>query len=232
MTLTTIIFDLDDTLIDTGPLYDTVIEESCALIEHAVPAGPGFAAIRRLQEKLDISGVHQFGFSTDRFPWSLAETYRAVTRQAGAPVRSEVERELERLGHSVYDTVPELIVPARELLTELGARYELMLYTLGVEKLQRRKIEHHGLQELVREVHIVGEKSADQLRRIIGERDPAVVLVVGDSLRGEVAPAVAVGCRAVFIKRPSAWSYHEVPVNGPYHTINELGELPALLARL
>ena len=58
---------------------------------------------------------------------------------------------------------------------------------------------------------------------------PESVVVVGDSPRGEVAPAVTLGCRAVLVRRPDVWAYHAAVIEGPYHTVDDVTELAALL---
>jgi len=221
----TVIFDLDDTLIDTGPLYDRAIDDFITVISSSLPVQLDTEELRRLQEDIDIGAVKDIGFSKDRFPWSLAETYRVIAKQHRIEIDAALESQMESIGHSVYDSVPELLPDAQTILTLLQNRYEVILYTLGVPSIQQRKIDHHNLQRFFQKIHIVGTKDVAQLREVIGARTPASVIVIGDSLRGEIAPAVELGCQAVFFVRAKAWRFHEVEVNGPYRQINALSEL-------
>lgn len=61
---------------------------------------------------------------------------------------------------------------------------------------------------------------------------PARVLVVGDSLTNDIAPALALGCPAVHLKGRSWASAASQPLpTGHYHTITALSELPPLVTQ-
>jgi putative hydrolase of the HAD superfamily len=226
--LRTILFDLDDTLLETSPVYFRVIDAFVARLVRELP-GVSEDEVRALQDEIDVRAAHAVGFAKHRFPESFVETYRALARREDHEVLSAVEQELLALGYSVFERAPDMVSGARELLEKLRGRVELVLYTLGVPEVQRVKVEHHGLERLFDEVHIVPRKSVEQLRTVVNGRPPAEVLVIGDSLRGEIGPALALGCRAVWVRRRDGWSYHSAEVEGSYLTIDSLDELEALL---
>jgi len=226
----TIVFDLDDTLIETSPRYQQVLERFAECVAQAIPT-VGRAEALALQDEIDIEAAKRVGFDKSRFPWSLAETYRVLAKRAGGQPAPETEQSLVALGYTVFDEPPELCAGAADLLTELKGVAELLLYTLGVPEVQQAKVLHHGFDRVFDEVHIVPRKTTDALRAVLGERVPAEVMVVGDSLRGEVAPAVALGCRAVHIKRPVSWAYHHAEVDGAYQTIERISDLRGLVLR-
>lgn len=225
----TVVFDLDDTLIATAPLYERAIDATVTRVVAAFPGALPYAAVRELQEEIDIAAVSRFGFAGDRFPWSLAETARQAAAGTGLPCPPGLEEELTALGNSIYDEVPGVFADTFAVLDALRGRYELILYTLGVAAIQNRKIDHHRLRPYFTAVHIVNRKDRDQLAAVIGSRPPASVLVAGDSLRGEVAPAAALGCHAVYVRSFEPWRYNTVDVPGPYTTITAIGDLLPLL---
>ncbi|MFH0900744.1 MAG: HAD family hydrolase [Pseudomonadota bacterium] len=222
----TIVFDLDDTLLATAPLYDAVLDRFSSLVAQYL--GCDQTLVRELQEEIDIKAVEEVGFSKDRFPWSLAETYRVLAARLGVVASATVADELCRLGLSTLETVPDMIPGARSLLEELRPSFELLLYTLGAPEIQRRKIEHHALDRLFDEIHVVGDKTVDELRRVLGGRQPQRVMVVGDSLRGEIGPAVKTGCRAVLVRRHQPWRYLLAEVPGHYETVDDVAAVVPL----
>jgi putative hydrolase of the HAD superfamily len=226
----TVIFDLDDTLIETGPVYDRALDRFLEVMGRALP-GADLPEVKRLQEEIDVEAVREVGFVKDRFPWSLAETYRVVCGKAGVPVDATVVDQVTALGFSVFDGVPRMFDGVRELLEELRQRYQLRLYTLGVPEVQLVKVRHHGLDALFHQVHVVREKSVDQLRRVVGACRPEEVLVVGDSMRGEIGPALELGCHAAWVRRPQQWQYHRAEVSGAYVTVDDVTELRRLLSQ-
>lgn len=225
----TIVFDLDDTLIATAPLYERAIDLAVKRVVDAFPGTLPYAAVRELQEEIDIAAVSRYGFSADRFPWSLAETARQAAARSGLTCPPELEHELRALGNAIYDDVPELFPDTFTVLDALRGRYELILYTLGITAIQDRKIDYHRLRPYFSAVHIVSRKNTEQLAAVIAPRPPASVLVAGDSLRGEVAPAAALGCHAVYVRAFAPWRYNTVVVPGPYTTITAIGDLLPLL---
>ncbi len=223
-----ILFDMDDTLIDTTTSFLEVVEH---FVERLAPLLPMASKeeIRELQEQIDVRLVAERGFARGRFAESLIETWRTLAARYGVAEVPGLEAELLEIGHSVFAALPPLMPGARELLHELKGRVELVLYTLGVPEIQGPKILHHGFDRLFDEVHIVPTKTAEQLRRSINGRELSRVMVVGDSLRWEIAPALELGCRAVWVKRKKSWGYHQVEVTGCYSTVEELSELRGLL---
>lgn len=220
----TVIFDLDDTLIDTTPAYMHKIDALVDLLASDLPEVPR-ETIRAVQETIDLRLVEAHGFSSDRFPASFVETYHQLAREQGVRLRPEIETACLALGKSVFDKPPAMVDGAVSLLDDLQGRCELMLYTMGVRELQEWKIDHHCLAPRFDEIHIVSDKTVDRLRTVVGARRPNEVMVVGDSLRCEIAPAVSLGCRAVWVKRAIAWKFHDATVDGDYSAIERLHEL-------
>ncbi|HNW92220.1 MAG TPA: HAD family hydrolase [bacterium] len=230
MAIRTIVFDLDDTLIATAPRYETAITATVDRVAAAFPGAMSAAAIRELQEDIDIAAVRDHGFSVDRFPWTLGETARQVARRANQPCPAALAHELEQYGYAVYDEVPPVFPDTVATLDALAERYELILYTLGIPDLQNRKIDENRLRERFAAVHVVPSKTRAQLAAVIAPRPPASVLVAGDSLRGEIAPAVELGCHAVQVCCFPPWRYNTIPVPGPYDTVAAVSGLLALPA--
>lgn len=226
----TVVFDLDDTLIATAPLYENAIDATVQRVTAACGGALSAAAVRELQEEIDIAAVARFGFAGDRFPWSLAETARQAAARCGRACPPDLPRELEELGQRIYDDVPEVFPDTFATLDALRGRIELILYTLGVPAIQNRKIDHHRLRPYFSAVHVVNRKTTEQLATVIAPRPPATVLVAGDSLRGEIAPAVALGCHAVFVRCFTPWRYNDVVVPGPYATVSAVSGIIPLLA--
>ncbi len=72
-----IIFDGDDTLWETAPLYARAKKEFFARMSSL-----GFdpLEVKKTFQLIDIANVDRLGFSKERFPTSMAETYRLLAR--------------------------------------------------------------------------------------------------------------------------------------------------------
>lgn len=218
----TILCDLDDTLVVTSPLYTRAIDSLIELLHAVLPEGVPAEAIREAQESVDghLTGS---AFDPERFPRSFMETYRHFCGAAGCLPDPSIERRCLELGRRVYEDTPPLSPHVDEFLSALAPRADLWLYTLGVEHIQRPKIDSHGLSRYFDAVHIVPDKSVDTLRALIANRAPNTCAIVGDSLRFEINPGIALGIFAVHIRHDVTWKFAQSPpLSGAYHAAEDL----------
>jgi putative hydrolase of the HAD superfamily len=117
----------------------------------------------------------------------------------------------------------------------LQERYRLILITKGDLFDQERKLAASGLAEYFAAVEIVSDKTEAIYRRIFTQHadGPARTLMVGNSLKSDVLPALATGGFGVYVPHDLTWSFEhaEEPADNPrYARIAHLGELPAAIA--
>lgn len=186
-----VVFDLDDTLMDTlGQCVRAAQREAAAAMRAAGLAAP-LESILALREAFQGQAV-----DLDRL---VAETLgaRDVARVAAAGRRAFFERDPGRL-------VPHPFVP--EVLAAVRARARCVLLTAGAPRTQRTKIERLGLGAAFDETLFV-DSLAGQDKQVALQAwlqrtglPPERVLVVGDRPRGEIAAARALGCPAMRIR--------------------------------
>ena len=132
----------------------------------------------------------------------------------------------------------ELLEGVEAALGELNGRYDLLLITKGDLFDQESKLARSGLAELFSGVEIVSEKNADSYRAILKRRgiQPEEFVMVGNSLRSDVAPVVEVGAKAVHIPYHVTWHHELVPEESlpreGWQRIANISELSGLLAGL
>lgn len=95
---------------------------------------------------------------------------------------------------------------------------------------QEAKIAASGIEGLFSGIEIVSDKTPAVFARILAKhaKDPATVMVAGDSMRSDVLPALAAGAWAAHIPHPLAWSHEKSA--GPdeelqFRELAHLGEL-------
>jgi putative hydrolase of the HAD superfamily len=222
-----IIFDLDDTLIHTGIIYEKFAKKFVlSLVQDIKFNKLTVPEIIELQTNIDIDMIKKYGFKTERFPLSFAETYKFICGKYGYCFEKKLANKYIQIGNCIFETVPEIIDGTLETLKELKRRsYELIIYTLGEKKLQEFKILKNKLNEYVDDYFIVEHKNKETLLKICGEVAPAECAIAGDSLKGEVAPGVELGLKTFYIKRPRTWSYLYTKVDGNYWTISSIKQM-------
>jgi putative hydrolase of the HAD superfamily len=192
---TAVYFDLDGTLLEWSRSFADLFAE-------AYPGEATEAALdtfdARLRTELDAAaedpvatafGAVRDAYGVDADPANLAASF----------VRAEVE-------------ATRLRPSARELLRAVAERHRVGVLTNGAANVQRRKVDHHGLADLLDAVVVSGAvgvaKPDDGIFVTARERLPADAHVyVGDSYEEDVAPALANGFGAVYVgeeTRPEA----------------------------
>lgn len=193
-----VVFDGDDTLWRTEPLYDRARQDARLVVENE---GLDGARWEELQRRLDVANVARFGLSAKRFPTSCLEAYLTVCGEVGrAPVAAVAEK-VEEAASRVFDERAPLMPGATRVLTRLRDRYRLVLLTQGDETVQRRRVTASRLAHLFDDVVIVPAKTADILVDVLQrvEADPDDTWMVGNSIPSDVRPALAAGMRAVWV---------------------------------
>ena len=228
--LTAIGFDADDTLWQNEHFYRLTQARFAALLA-------GHAEEGVLSEKLletERRNLARYGFGIKGFTLSMIETAIEVTNGA---IGADVIREILAAGRDMLVHPVETLPHVRETLEALAGRYRLILITKGDLFDQERKLAESGLGELFQAVEIVSDKTADTYRRIFEEHadGPAHSMMVGNSLKSDIVPAISAGSWGVYVPHELNWSleHDEEPVASPrYRRLADLGGLTALLDRI
>jgi len=150
----------------------------------------------------------ELNYSPTRFPRSFEDTATYFLGE-GDP-RIAVAR---FLGEAVFAATA--IVPADVdfCLTELAKTHRLALLTVGDHEVQMMRLRHFGRQSHFEAVKVVERKDAAALASFLTEigADPAQSWMIGDSVRSDIIPAIAVGLKAIHLE---AANWHEMEVAG------------------
>lgn len=225
-----IVFDLDDTLLDTGPCFNDAIDEFIEGVREHFHGVYEAEEIRRVQEETDVPSQAGGGFDATRFPKSFVATYRHFCRERKIEPDIASEKRWYKLGWDAFNKVPDIYEDALHVLESLRGRADLRLYTLGVEETQSAKIRAHGLDRIFSRTHIVSRKDAAALQAMTSDAAPSSIAVVGDSIRYEINPALELGYFAIHIRKENPWKHMIVPpVSEEYHEAENLTQARAIL---
>lgn len=210
--VTTLGFDADDTLWQNEQFFRDTEGRFLDLLadfgDRTMLANRLFAVEKR--------NIPLYGFGIKGFVLSMIETALEVSdgRLDQTMMTAILAMGREMLRHPV-----ELLPGVRETLETLAARYPLILITKGDLFDQERKLTASGLADLFHAVEIVSEKSASTYARVFAARGdgPDKGLMVGNSLRSDILPALEAGAFAVHIPHDLTWLYEHVeePVDHP-----------------
>ena len=221
--LTTIGFDADDTLWQNEQFYALTRERYYELLkDHADPA--------KLVAELDQTErrmLKLYGFGAKGFILSMVDTAIAVT---DGKIPAAVVAEIMEVGRGMLTHPVELLPHAREAVEALTGRYKLVLVTKGDLFHQESKVAGSGLAELFNGIEIVSDKSRATYERVFFRHGdgPERAMMIGNSLKSDVLPAIEAGSWGVFVPHDLTWivEHADEPDGHPkFRKIAHLGEL-------
>ncbi|MEM8727800.1 MAG: HAD family hydrolase [Chlamydiota bacterium] len=216
-----IIFDLDDTLIDTsGSIVPAVLKNALIAMEGV---GLSVANFNRSYDEL---------LRLDTFHSSSAEAIQEFLEINKAPVQC-----LDAALNAVYESpgFSETIRPvedAIEVLEQLSMRHPLVLVTKGKEKIQREKMKRAGIAtRLFTKLYFCMDEDKKKTYRKVHQEtgiSPVNALVCGDRIYLDLTPAKELGYKTVQLRRGRGLGNTGFKKDVDY-TILYLKELEALL---
>jgi putative hydrolase of the HAD superfamily len=223
-------FDGDDTLWHSETRFHVTQGEFRDLLKRHVP---GAEIDTRLAE-MEMKNLSIYGYGVKSFTLSMLETAIELTEARIPAADLEV---ILGWGKRMLTQPTELLAGVEETLRGLG-RYDLLLITKGDLFDQESKLARSGLGELFLGVEILTEKNVDSYRGVFNRRGIKAedFVMVGNSLRSDVVPVVALGAHAIHIPYEVTWQHEHVPEDQMpkegWRRISSIMELPTLLAEL
>lgn len=229
-TLTTIGFDADDTLWHNERFFRWTTERYVALLGDHADA-------EKINTRLldaERRNIRHYGFGIKGFTLSMIETAIEVT---GGEVPASVIGDILAIGREMLTHPVETLPHVHETLEALAPDYRLILITKGDLFDQERKLAQSGLGDFFDEVEIVSDKTVDSYRRIFTRHadGPEKSLMVGNSLRSDVIPAIGAGSWGVHVPHDLTWAleHAEPPTHADrFRQIADLGELAGVLEEI
>lgn len=197
-------FDADDTLWDCQSHFERAMQTYARLVS---PYADGDVLTQLYAT--ERANMPILGFGTKAFTLSLIENAVSCTR---GRVPAGVIGRIVALGKEVLlmpcTPLPEV---ADTLRTLRNRGQELALFTKGELLDQQGKLSRSGLAPMFTAVEIVADKTPDAyltLCRHLGIR-PDQLVMVGNSFKSDIAPALEIGARAVHIPFRVTWALEQ-----------------------
>ncbi|WP_448952272.1 HAD family hydrolase [Labrys neptuniae] len=219
--LTTLAFDADDTLWQSEQYFKTAETELVSLLADYADEHTVLAHLLDVGKRNAVS--HGFGMKT--FTFSMIDTAIEVS---GGQVPAKVIGRLLALGREMLSHPIELMPDVAETLEALARNHRLILITKGDLFHQENKVAQSGLKGLFEAVEIVSEKSTDTYAEAFARHGdgPEASMMIGNSLKSDVIPALKVGSWGVYVPHPLTWAFEhaDAPLHEP--RFREIEALP------
>lgn len=229
MSIKVIAFDADDTLWVNEPYFQETEKKFCSLLEDYMPAH----AIAQELFKTEMDNLSLYGYGVKSFILSMVETALRVSNKT---VSNETVEKAIQYGKELLAKPIELLDGVEEVLQSLYGQYKLVVATKGDLLDQERKLKKSGIEHYFHHTEIMSDKQEADYTKLIRHLDiqPAEFLMIGNSIKSDIFPVLAIGGHAVHVPYHTTWAHEHVePANNhpefrQIKTIREI--LPVLLS--
>ena len=192
-----IAFDADDTLWDCQSYFEQVENRLYQLI------GPYCENPAAELFKTESGNMADLGYGCKAFTISIIET---ALRVAGSHVDASQLSELLAACKQLLQ-LPATPLPGVEETLDRIDGYRKVCFTKGELQDQENKLKRSGLLRYFDDVEITSDKGQKEFLALCDHQQihPSELLMVGNSLKSDIAPALAIGAWAIHIPFHVTW---------------------------
>lgn len=205
MDIKVIAFDADDTLWVNEPYFKEIEEKFCSLLEDYLPQ---HTLIKELF-KTEVDNLPLYGYGVKGFTLSMIET---ALRISGNSLNVEVINKAVEYGKELLQKPVVLLEGVEDVLKAVKGKYRLVVATKGDLLDQERKLKKSGLEHYFHHIEIMSDKQEADYKSLIHHLDiqPSEFLMLGNSLKSDVLPVLAIGGHAIHIPYHTTWAHEHV----------------------
>lgn len=228
MPLQVIAFDADDTLWVNEPYFREIEDKFCSLLEDYLP----HHSVAKELFKTEMQNLALYGYGVKGFMLSMIETAMRISNNS---VPMHIIEKAIQYGKDLLEKPIELLDHIEESLQQLKKKYRLVVATKGDLLDQERKLKKSGLEHYFHHIEIMSDKQEADYKKLIKHLDiqSDEFLMIGNSIKSDVMPVLAIGGHAVHIPYHTTWEHEKVehPIEHPnFRQVNNIKELvPDLL---
>jgi putative hydrolase of the HAD superfamily len=219
-------FDADDTLWHSEDSFHAGEQR---FVELVAPFAAEGVDVKAALTAVERKNLHTFGYGVKAFGLSAVEAAVSITE---GRVPTAVVGQLVEMVRAQLTEPVRLLEHVPEVLAAVGRHYRLVLITKGDLIHQTFKVETSGLAHHFEHVEILLEKHPEAYQRVLQRVGvaPERFCMVGNSVRSDVLPVMALGGTAVHVPYPLLWELEHVDHDAHFAELASLHELPAWLA--
>lgn len=220
-----IAFDADDTLWVNEPYFQEIEKQYTQLLKSYGTSEEISAALF----KTEMKNLKSLGYGAKAFTISMVETALEVSNQK---IAADGIRQIIDLGKSLLEIPIELLPKVKETLEVLKekGKYKLVVATKGDLLDQENKLERSGLAPYFDHIEVMSDKTEKEYLRLLNilQIKPSEFLMIGNSLKSDIQPVLALGGYGVHIPFEVMWQ-HEVVDTFTHKNLKQVKSFDELL---
>lgn len=224
-------FDADDTLWKSEDYYRAAEADFRAIVAR-------YVNLDNMGERLyavEKRNLALFGYGAKGMTLSMIEAAIEITE---GRISAQDIHQIVALGKRILQHPVELLPGILEAVEAVAAQYDIVLITKGDLFHQEAKVRESGLAHWFGRIEIVSEKDLPTYRRLLEEFGvaPEAFVMVGNSLRSDIAPPLALGAWGLHIPYSLTWAHEndaDIDLQHPrLRVLQQAREIPAAIAAL
>ena len=222
-----IAFDADDTLWVNETYFREAERKFATLLSN-------YETPNKIEQELfqlEMKNLPYYGYGIKGFVLSMIETALEISNHT---LPQSTIGDLLNIGKEMLDKPIELLAGVEEVLHSLHGRYKLIVATKGDLLDQERKLEKSGLINYFHHVEVMSEKKIPDYQKLTKHLDiaPQELLMIGNSLKSDILPLIAIGASAIHVPFHTTWTHEQVSeqdlLNSDY-TVSSIRDILTLL---
>ena len=197
-----IAFDADDTLWDCQSHFEEVENHLYSLI------APYCEDPKHELFLTESGNMADLGYGCKAFTISVIETALHIAgNDLSATQLKELLAHSKQLLHLPATPLPGVVSTLETLRSRLEGSSKMVVFTKGELQDQENKLKRSGLLKYFDDVEITSDKSQREFLDLCEHQQihPSELLMIGNSLKSDIAPALAIGAWAIHIPFHVTW---------------------------
>ncbi len=227
MNLKVIAFDADDTLWVNEPYFRETEEEFCQLLEDFLPSH----TLSKELLRIEMQNLSLYGYGIKGFMLSMIETAISVSDRT---IDVKGIEKIIQLGKEMLVRPIELLDGIEEVLFALKNHYRLVVATKGDLLDQERKLKNSGIEHYFHHIEVMSEKKDADYQKLIKHLDiqPEDFLMIGNSLKSDVLPVLAIGGHGYHVPYHTTWVHEVIEHHVEHPNFRQLKHIKEILSLL
>jgi len=227
MDIKVIAFDADDTLWINEPYFQETEKKFCALLEDYLP----HHSISQELFKTEIANLSLYGYGVKGYILSMIEAALRITNNTLDVVITE---KIIQYGKELLERPIEMLEGVEDVLKALSGKYRLVVATKGDLLDQERKLKKSGIEHYFHHTEIMSDKQEKDYVKLIRHLDipPSAFLMIGNSLKSDVLPVLAVGGHGIHVPYHTTWAHEQVSHHIDHPNFKQASQITEILTYL
>ena len=146
----------------------------------------------------------------------------------------EIIEKIIQYGKELLEKPNILLDGVEETLKALYGKYKLVVATKGDLLDQRRKLHNSGLGHYFHHIEVMSDKQevdySDLIKRL--EIEPSEFFMIGNSLKSDVLPVLAIGGHAVHVPFHTTWAHEKIDHKVEHENFSAFEKITEVLKKL